>query len=65
MLSTSATPTLFVKKLSEAAMLPKRGSEHAAGYDLFAAKPFIIPAKGKGVVPTDLSIALPHGTVSE
>jgi hypothetical protein len=38
MLSASSTPhqeTLFVKKLSEYAQLPQRGSKGAAGYDLF------------------------------
>ena len=38
MLSASSIPhqeTLFVKKLSEYAQLPQRGSKGAAGYDLF------------------------------
>lgn len=58
----SSQQPLYVKKLSEFAQLPTRGSEGAAGYDLFAAHDTIIPAKGKALVPTDLSIALPEGT---
>lgn len=54
-------PPLLVKKLSPAAQVPQRGSPLAAGYDLFAAQPIEIPAKGKAVVPTDISIAVPPG----
>jgi len=38
---------LFVKKLSEKAILPKKGSEKAAGYDLCSTDDHIIPGKGK------------------
>ena len=51
-----------VKKLSHNARLSERGSTHAAGYDLFSAIDTVIPSKGKGIVPTDLSISIPHGT---
>ena len=50
---------LYVKKLSEKAVLPKRGSELAAGWDLAAAEATVIPAKGKALVKTDLAIATP------
>ena len=53
---------LKVKKLSEDAFLPVRGSAHAAGYDLAAAKATVIPAQGRAIVATDLSIAVPLGT---
>lgn len=52
---------LYVKKLSEAGRLPQRGSDQAAGYDLFSAKDMEIPAKNKAIVPTDISIAVPAG----
>jgi dUTP pyrophosphatase len=52
---------LFVKKLSPLAVLPVRGSAGAAGYDLSSAKDTVVPARGKALVPTDLSIALPPG----
>eukprot|EP00962_Isochrysis_galbana_P032130 scaffold10537_cov122-Isochrysis_galbana.AAC.5 len=47
--------------LSEFAKLPVRGSTLAAGYDLAAAQPCIIPAHGKGLVKTDLAIIVPEG----
>jgi dUTP pyrophosphatase len=53
---------LFVKRLSESATLPKRGSKGAAGYDLASAKAVVVPARGKAICPTDLSIACPPGT---
>jgi dUTP pyrophosphatase len=58
----SHSPVLLVKKLSEFAKLPVRGSAGAAGYDLCAAHDTIVAAGGKAIVPTDLSIALPPGT---
>ncbi|KAK8807307.1 hypothetical protein WA158_004066 [Blastocystis sp. Blastoise] len=54
--------TLYIKKLSEDAQTPVRGSPLAAGYDLFAAKECIIKAHGKGIVATDLSIMCPPNT---
>lgn len=57
-----AEPALRVKKLSENATLPKRGSEKAAGYDLCASSDLAIPPMSRAVVPTDLSIAVPAGT---
>ncbi|RMX67316.1 hypothetical protein KXD40_002615 [Peronospora effusa] len=43
------------------AILPTRGSELAAGLDLSAAYDAVIPANGKGLVKTDLIIAVPDG----
>ncbi|KAL0017198.1 hypothetical protein SO802_004267 [Lithocarpus litseifolius] len=53
---------LRVKKLSEKAVLPSRGSPLSAGYDLSSATETKVPARGKAFVPTDLSIAIPEGT---
>lgn len=53
---------LLVKKLSSDAVLPTRGSEGSVGLDISSAKDIIIPARGKALVPTDLSIATPFGT---
>jgi len=53
---------LQVKKLSESAKIPCRGSDGAAGYDLYSAHDCVIPARGKGMVKTDISIAIPYGT---
>ena len=55
-------PKLLVKKLSDKARLPTRGSAFAAGYDLYAAKDTTVPARGKVLVDTDISIACPPGT---
>jgi dUTP pyrophosphatase len=61
-LSSTSQPPLLIKKLSGDATTPTRGSAFAAGYDLYAAKPITIPARGKALVSTDLSIATPEGT---
>ncbi|XP_030447101.1 deoxyuridine 5'-triphosphate nucleotidohydrolase [Syzygium oleosum] len=53
---------LRVKKLSEKAVLPSRASPLSAGYDLSSAAETTVPARGKALVPTDLSIAIPEGT---
>ncbi|KAL2808152.1 dUTPase-like protein [Aspergillus granulosus] len=54
--------SLLVKKLTPSARAPTRGSAFAAGYDLYAAKEIVIPAKGKALVDTGLAIAVPEGT---
>ncbi|KAK3495940.1 dUTPase-like protein [Neurospora crassa] len=55
-------PPLLIKKLSDKARLPTRGSAFAAGYDIYASKETTIPARGKGLVDTDISMAVPAGT---
>lgn len=55
-------PPLLVKKLVDSARAPTRGSTFAAGYDLYAAKETVIPAKGKAMVDTGIAIAVPEGT---
>ncbi|XP_059453619.1 deoxyuridine 5'-triphosphate nucleotidohydrolase isoform X2 [Corylus avellana] len=61
---SAADPSLLlrVKKLSEKAVLPSRASPLSAGYDLSSATETKVPARGKALVPTDLSIAIPEGT---
>lgn len=53
---------LYVKKLSSQAILPLRGSNDAAGYDLSSAVQAIVPARGRQLIATDLAIAVPPGT---
>ncbi|XP_076882000.1 deoxyuridine 5'-triphosphate nucleotidohydrolase-like [Bidens hawaiensis] len=60
--SDHQVPVFKVKKLSEKAVLPSRGSSLAAGYDLSSAIETKVPARGKALVATDLSIAVPQGT---
>ena len=56
------TESLLVKKLSPHAIVPTRGSPLAAGFDLASAYDYVIPARGKELVKTDISIAVPEGT---
>ncbi|KAL2651623.1 hypothetical protein R1flu_019751 [Riccia fluitans] len=53
---------LRVKKLAPEAILPSRGSALAAGYDLSSAHDSTVPARGKALIKTELSIAVPEGT---
>ncbi|KAI5466435.1 dUTPase-like protein [Mariannaea sp. PMI_226] len=53
---------LQIKKLSDKGRLPTRGSAFAAGYDMYAARDTTIPARGKALVSTDISMAVPEGT---
>lgn len=57
-----AEEVLYVKKLSDSATLPIRGSEYAAGYDLSAAHDSVVPARGRALIKTDISISIPYGT---
>ena len=50
-----------MQKLTNNAALPKRSTAGAAGYDLCASQDCIIPAKGKGLVKTGLSLTFPIG----
>ena len=60
--SMDSAPPLLVKKLSDKARVPTTGRAFAAGYDLYAAKDTTVPARGKVLVDTDISIAVPAGT---
>ena len=51
-----------VKRLTEFATIPTRGSLHAAGFDLSSAYDSVVPARGKTLVKTDLAIAIPEAT---
>ena len=62
MSSFSAPETMQVKRLTEFAIMPVRGSEFAAGFDLASAYDTSVPAKGKSIVKTDLAIAIPPFT---
>ncbi|OCH95947.1 dUTP pyrophosphatase [Obba rivulosa] len=53
---------LLVKRHSDKAKLPTRGSALAAGYDLYSAEKKVIPAHGKALIDTQISIAVPVGT---
>lgn len=55
--------TIRIKKLNESATIPTRGSEYAAGYDLYACieNPITIPSHCTEKIGTGLAIELPHG----
>ncbi|GMR44603.1 hypothetical protein PMAYCL1PPCAC_14798, partial [Pristionchus mayeri] len=48
-------------RLTEKARLPAYGSTHAAGADLHAAEDAVVPARGKALISTGLSLELPAG----
>lgn len=60
--AASMVKRLAVKRLSERAQMPRRGSDGAAGLDLFAAEDVTVPARGRALVKTDLAIVVPEGT---
>ncbi|XP_037516690.1 deoxyuridine 5'-triphosphate nucleotidohydrolase [Rhipicephalus sanguineus] len=54
-------PTLKFVKLTEHARAPTRGSTAAAGFDLYSAYDYQVPAGGRCVCLTDLQVAVPEG----
>ena len=54
-------PKLRIKKLDPKAFLPAKGSEHAAGYDLFSIEAVTIPAKQKALISTGIAMQIPIG----
>uniref|UniRef100_A0A8C4RAM9 Deoxyuridine 5'-triphosphate nucleotidohydrolase n=1 Tax=Eptatretus burgeri TaxID=7764 RepID=A0A8C4RAM9_EPTBU len=57
---TGETNLRFVK-LSGNAIAPTRGSEWAAGFDLYSAEEAEIPSMDRMIVKTDIQISLPVG----
>jgi len=53
---------LLIKRTTPNAKLPTRGSAFSAGYDLYSSERKVIPARGKALVDTGISIAVPQGT---
>ena len=52
---------LQVVRLSDTAVIPSRGSKHAAGYDLSASVTVTIKPGNKSLVSTDLAFKIPNG----
>lgn len=50
-----------IKLLSADAICPKRATPESAGLDIFAIADCIVPSKGRGSIPTGISIAIPSG----
>jgi dUTP pyrophosphatase len=53
--------TFQVLRMVPEARLPTRGSEKAAGYDLYAAEDMTIKANGRGLVSTGIAMTIPDG----
>lgn len=56
--------TVKIKKLNEKAKIPTRGSEYAAGYDLYACLDndyLEIPSHETKMIHTGIALELPHG----
>ena len=51
-----------MKKLDESAVVPVRGTELSAGYDLSSVADVVVPSLGRVAVPTGLAIKVPVGT---
>lgn len=57
------SPTWKVVKIEEDAILPSKTNKSDAGYDLYALEDTIIPARGRALVRTGISMAVPSGHV--
>lgn len=57
--------TFDVKRLSEDAKLPTRGTPGSAGLDLYASEGVHVPARGRALVKTDIAISFPKGTYGQ
>ncbi len=59
--NTETIQKLFFKKLSDKAIIPKKGSKFAAGYDLHSIVDHVIPPKDKALIKTGLAVCIPSG----
>lgn len=50
-----------IKKLSKDAIIPTKGSEHAAGYDLYAAEDGVVIESCRLLIKTNISVSIPAG----
>lgn len=53
---------LKIQLISDNATLPTKGSEGAAGFDIYSCESKVVPSKGKCLINTDLKIQVPEGT---
>ena len=56
------TNQLLVQKLGQNGKIPTRGTEFAAGYDLYSAEKITLKAKTRQAVSTEIAILVPAGT---
>lgn len=50
-----------VKKLTQTATIPTRGSDQAAGLDLYADESLVVKAGSHAIIPTGVAVAIPDG----
>ena len=56
------TEQLMITKLSDDAVMPRKSSLNAAGFDLASSVDSVVPANGRALIPTDLAMVVPQGT---
>ncbi len=54
---------LFIKKLSEKAILPKYANPYDAGMDLYSNKTITLQPQERKLIPTGIAMAIPSGYV--
>lgn len=59
--NVSMSLSVEIKKLSENAKTPTRGTVFAAGYDLYAAESFTIKPLSRQLIKTNISVGIPDG----
>ena len=52
---------LQIKKLDDSAIIPSRGSEHAAGLDLYCSEQVALEPLTRKLVKTGISVSIPSG----
>lgn len=52
----------LVKKINPIAIVPTRGSDYAAGYDLYAVEDVCVLNVGRALVSIGIAVSLPEGT---
>ena len=53
--------SVYIKKSDKLAKTPTRANDSDAGYDLYSTQEGVIPAGGRRIVKTGISIAIPPG----
>ena len=53
---------IYFKKLHKDSIIPSKGSERAAGYDLFSYEDIEIAPMGKAMIHTGISVQLPKNS---
>ena len=60
--TATSKPAFKVNILGENGKIPIRGSDQAAGYDIYSSKTISIPPKERRLITTHIAIAIPPST---